>query len=107
MFIKKIRKQKKLNEMRKVLKAAVLAMGVGTLIGYITAPKSGQDLRGDISDNADKAVKKAKKTAIKVKEFAMKKEDQLEDEFEDMAEKVKDELEDKLDDVSELTDDVK
>ena len=107
MIIKKLLKQKKRSERLKVLIASTVAMGVGISVGFLVAPKSGKEMREDISNKLEKAANTLKGAAAEVKELITNMEEQMENNIKDAAEEVKDNLDETMDGATQYAEETK
>jgi gas vesicle protein len=48
----------------------IIGGGIGAVLALLFAPKSGQELRGDIADATRKGIEKSKETAAQIQERA-------------------------------------
>jgi gas vesicle protein len=79
------------------IEGLLLGLSIGSLIGLLSAPKSGKetivDIKSKSSELKDEAIKKGKKIVPKIKN----KTEELEDDIEDAAEEVADKVEEAAD----------
>lgn len=100
MCIKNFLKQKKLNENHKSAISATLAMGIGIMVGFLVAPKSGKEMRKDVCNTLEKTANTFKSTVAGIKESITNTEGQIEKNIKDAADEIKDNLNKTVDDVS-------
>lgn len=107
MFIEDLKRQRKINEMLKIVMASTLAMVAGISLGFLFAPKSGKETREDIANKLDKTANTLKSTAAEVIESITSIEEHMEKNIKDAAEKIKDNLDETADDVATYAEDAK
>lgn len=107
MFIEDLKRQRKINEMLKIVMASTLAVAAGISLGFLFAPKSGKETRENISKKLDKTASTLKSTATEVIESITSIEEHMGKNIKDAAGKIKDNLDETMDDVATYTEDAK